>query len=151
MDYQSFICNLYHLFEYPNLNHAHLLLQGDVNDSLSRRRSSYNIEIVRAPKGGGSASKVSILSTTLAWNYTYELFFSTLQVDLLKSALEINHKVSNTHLRKDGKNSDQSLDSKRSDSAPRLNPLKNISQPALSAVADEVSTYFVVLLIILFT
>ncbi|EDS29872.1 conserved hypothetical protein [Culex quinquefasciatus] len=80
---------------------------GDVNDSLSRRRSSYNIEIVRAPKGGGSASKV----------------------DLLKSALEINHKVSNTHLRKDGKNSDQSLDSKRSDSAPRLNPLKNISQP----------------------
>uniref|UniRef100_A0A8D8GW67 Major facilitator superfamily domain-containing protein 6-A n=1 Tax=Culex pipiens TaxID=7175 RepID=A0A8D8GW67_CULPI len=90
--------------------------RGDVNDSLSRRRSSYNIEIVRAPKGGGSASKV----------------------DLLKSALEINHKVSNTHLRKDGKNSDQSLDSKRSDSAPRLNPLKNISQPALSAVADEV-------------
>uniref|UniRef100_A0A8D8GT47 Major facilitator superfamily domain-containing protein 6-A n=1 Tax=Culex pipiens TaxID=7175 RepID=A0A8D8GT47_CULPI len=89
--------------------------RGDVNDSLSRRRSSYNIEIVRAPKGGGSASKV----------------------DLLKSALEINHKVSNTHLRKDGKNSDQSLDSKRSDSAPRLNPLKNISQPALSAVADE--------------
>uniref|UniRef100_A0A1Q3G563 Putative transporter n=1 Tax=Culex tarsalis TaxID=7177 RepID=A0A1Q3G563_CULTA len=89
--------------------------RGDVNDSLSRRRSSYNIEIVRVPKGGGSASKV----------------------DLLKSALEINHKVSNTHLRKDGKASDQSLDSKRSDSAPRLNPLKNISQPALSAVADE--------------
>lgn len=89
--------------------------RGDVTDSLSRRRSSYNIEFVRAPKGGGSASKV----------------------DLLKSALEINHKVSNSHLRKDGKASDQSLNSKRSDSAPRLNPLKNISQPALSVVADE--------------
>ncbi|XP_055593474.1 uncharacterized protein LOC129744793 isoform X2 [Uranotaenia lowii] len=90
--------------------------RGDVTDSLSRRRSSYNIEYVRAPKGGGSASKV----------------------DLLKSALEINHKVSQPHLlRKDGKASDQSLNSKRADSAPRLNPSKNISQPALSSVADE--------------
>ena len=33
--------------------------QGDMSDSFSRRRSSYNIEYVRAPKGGGSASKVS--------------------------------------------------------------------------------------------
>ncbi|XP_053695421.1 uncharacterized protein LOC128742947 [Sabethes cyaneus] len=91
--------------------------RGDVNDSLSRRRSSYNIEFVRVPKGGGSASKV----------------------DLLKSALEINHKVSQPHLRKEGKASDQSLNSKRADSAPRLNPSKNISQPALGAVVDEVS------------
>ncbi|XP_058819554.1 uncharacterized protein LOC131682227 isoform X2 [Topomyia yanbarensis] len=89
--------------------------RGDVNDSLSRRRSSYNIEFVRVPKGGGSASKV----------------------DLLKSALEINHKVSQPHLRKEGKASDQSLNSKRADSAPKLNPAKNISQPALSVVADE--------------
>ncbi|XP_058819544.1 uncharacterized protein LOC131682227 isoform X1 [Topomyia yanbarensis] len=90
--------------------------RGDVNDSLSRRRSSYNIEFVRVPKGGGSASKV----------------------DLLKSALEINHKVSQPHLRKEGKASDQSLNSKRADSAPKLNPAKNISQPALSVVADEI-------------
>ncbi|XP_058447084.1 uncharacterized protein LOC131427687 isoform X2 [Malaya genurostris] len=89
--------------------------RGDVNDSLSRRRSSYNIEFVRVPKGGGSASKV----------------------DLLKSALEINHKVSHTYLRKDGKESDQSLNSKRADSAPKLNPSKNISQPTLSVVTDE--------------
>ncbi|XP_055639140.1 uncharacterized protein LOC129777095 isoform X2 [Toxorhynchites rutilus septentrionalis] len=89
--------------------------RGDVTDTLSRRRSSYNIEFVRAPKGGGSASKV----------------------DLLKSALEINNKISHPHLRKDGKASDQSLNSKRADSAPRLNPAKNISQPALSAVVDE--------------
>ncbi|XP_058447079.1 uncharacterized protein LOC131427687 isoform X1 [Malaya genurostris] len=90
--------------------------RGDVNDSLSRRRSSYNIEFVRVPKGGGSASKV----------------------DLLKSALEINHKVSHTYLRKDGKESDQSLNSKRADSAPKLNPSKNISQPTLSVVTDEI-------------
>ncbi|XP_021700566.1 uncharacterized protein LOC5566438 isoform X2 [Aedes aegypti] len=90
--------------------------RGDMSDSFSRRRSSYNIEYVRAPKGGGSASKV----------------------DLLKSALEINHKVSQPHLRKDGKASDQSLNSKRADSAPRLNPSKNISQPTLGAVVDEV-------------
>ncbi|XP_055540662.1 uncharacterized protein LOC129727164 [Wyeomyia smithii] len=95
--------------------------RGDVNDSLSRRRSSYNIEFVRVPKGGGSASKV----------------------DLLKSALEINHKVSQPHLRKEGKASDQSLNSKRADSAPRLNPSKNISQPALSAVVDEAGAPFV--------
>lgn len=29
-----------------------------MSDSFSRRRSSYNIEYVKAPKGGGSASKV---------------------------------------------------------------------------------------------
>uniref|UniRef100_A0A182IT32 Major facilitator superfamily associated domain-containing protein n=1 Tax=Anopheles atroparvus TaxID=41427 RepID=A0A182IT32_ANOAO len=89
--------------------------RGDVNDVFSKRRSSYNIEFVRVQKGGGSASKV----------------------DLLKSAVEINHKTSHPHLRKEGKASDQSLNSKRADSAPRLNQSKNISQPALSAVVDE--------------
>ncbi|XP_035775658.1 uncharacterized protein LOC118457866 isoform X1 [Anopheles albimanus] len=89
--------------------------RGDVNDSFARRRSSYNIEFVRVQKGGGSASKV----------------------DLLKSAIDINHKASHPHLRKEGKASDQSLNSKRADSAPRLNQSKNISQPALGAVVDE--------------
>uniref|UniRef100_A0A182PUW1 Major facilitator superfamily associated domain-containing protein n=1 Tax=Anopheles epiroticus TaxID=199890 RepID=A0A182PUW1_9DIPT len=89
--------------------------RGDVNDVFSKRRSSYNIEFVRAQKGGGSASKV----------------------DLLKSAVDINHKASHPHLRKEGKASDQSLNSKRADSAPRLNQSKNISQPTLSAVVDE--------------
>ncbi|XP_050086556.1 uncharacterized protein LOC126571790 isoform X2 [Anopheles aquasalis] len=89
--------------------------RGDVNDSFGRRRSSYNIEFVRVQKGGGSASKV----------------------DLLKSAIDINHKASHPHLRKEGKASDQSLNSKRADSAPRLNQSKNISQPALGAVVDE--------------
>ncbi|XP_058056912.1 uncharacterized protein LOC131208268 isoform X2 [Anopheles bellator] len=91
--------------------------RGDVNDAFARRRSSYNIEFVRVQKGGGSASKV----------------------DLLKSAIDINHKASHPHLRKEGKASDQSLNSKRADSAPRLNQSKNISQPALGAVVDEVS------------
>uniref|UniRef100_A0A182Y645 Major facilitator superfamily associated domain-containing protein n=1 Tax=Anopheles stephensi TaxID=30069 RepID=A0A182Y645_ANOST len=90
--------------------------RGDVNDVFAKRRSSYNIEFVRAQKGGGSASKV----------------------DLLKSAVDINHKASQQHLRKEGKASDQSLNSKRADSAPRLNQSKNISQPTLSAVVDEV-------------
>lgn len=69
-------------------------------------------------KGGGSASKV----------------------DLLKSALEINHKSSNPVLGKTDKISNQSLDA-RSDSAPKLNVnhSKNISYPALSVVVDEVS------------
>ncbi|XP_050076887.1 uncharacterized protein LOC126564028 isoform X1 [Anopheles maculipalpis] len=89
--------------------------RGDVNDVFAKRRSSYNIEFVRAQKGGGSASKV----------------------DLLKSAVDINHKASQQHLRKEGKASDQSLNSKRADSAPRLNQSKNISQPTLSAVVDE--------------
>uniref|UniRef100_A0A2M4CLI8 Putative transporter n=1 Tax=Anopheles darlingi TaxID=43151 RepID=A0A2M4CLI8_ANODA len=89
--------------------------RGDVNDSFAKRRSSYNIEFVRVQKGGGSASKV----------------------DLLKSAIDINHKASHPHLRKEGKASDQSLNSKRADSAPRLNQSKNISQPALGAVVDE--------------
>ncbi|XP_053672952.1 uncharacterized protein LOC128723258 [Anopheles nili] len=90
--------------------------RGDVNDVFAKRRSSYNIEFVRAQRGGGSASKV----------------------DLLKSAVDINHKASHPHLRKEGKASDQSLNSKRADSAPRLNnQSKNISQPALSAVVDE--------------
>ncbi|XP_049284993.1 uncharacterized protein LOC125764620 isoform X1 [Anopheles funestus] len=89
--------------------------RGDVNDVFAKRRSSYNIEFVRAQKGGGSASKV----------------------DLLKSAVDINHKASHPHLRKEGKASDQSLNSKRADSAPRLNQSKNISQPTLSAVVDE--------------
>lgn len=59
-----------------------------------------------------------------------------LQVDLLKSALEINSKVSNPLLR--GKISDSSLRSSHADSAPKLNN-KNISQPSFIEVLDEVS------------
>lgn len=92
--------------------------QVDINDSLSRRRSSYNIEYVKGPKTSGSASKV----------------------DLLKSALEINHRSNSSVLSKYDKMSNQSLNRKRADSAPKLNPhsAKNISHPALIAVVDEV-------------
>ncbi|XP_070494972.1 major facilitator superfamily domain-containing protein 6 isoform X2 [Chironomus tepperi] len=86
-------------------------------DSLVRRRSSYSISAT-SPKGG-SASKV----------------------DLLKSALEINHgKISNNMLRKDDKNCDQSLRSIHADSAPKLYNhygSKNISQPSFIEVLDE--------------
>lgn len=94
---------------------------------MSRRRSSYQNENVK--RGGGSASKV----------------------DLLKSALEINHKSSNSFACRNEKNSNQSLNSKRADSAPKLsqtNP-KNISIPTLSVVVDEVwISYFIHLIII---
>lgn len=89
-------------------------------DSLGRRRSSYNIEFAKGHKASGSASKV----------------------DLLKSALEINHRASNSSvLSKYDKMSNQSLNRKRADSAPKLNPnsTKNISHPALISVVDEVS------------
>ncbi|XP_055687030.1 uncharacterized protein LOC129792220 [Lutzomyia longipalpis] len=73
----------------------------DLPDSLSHRRSSYNIEFVKAPKSGGSASKV----------------------DLLKSALEINHRSSNISVpNRKNNTSNQSLNRKRADSAPKLNP-----------------------------
>jgi hypothetical protein len=54
-------------------------------------------------------------------------------VDLLKSALEINHKTSNPLMKRE--------DQKRAESAPKLNhhTLKNISHLTLSAVVDEVS------------
>lgn len=83
---------------------------------MSRRRSSYQNENVK--RGGGSASKV----------------------DLLKSALEINHKSSNSFAYRNEKNSNQSLNSNRADSAPKLNQTnpKNISIPTLSVVVDEV-------------
>ena len=96
---------------------------------------------MKTPKGGGSASKV----------------------DLLKSALEINHKTSNSGLmggvtpsagglgsngsggaggigsgRLD-KTSNQSLNkSRRADSAPKLNHNNAKNHPALCAVVDEV-------------
>ncbi|KAL7040264.1 hypothetical protein ACKWTF_000330 [Chironomus riparius] len=86
-------------------------------DSVVRRRSSYSISAT-SPKGG-SASKV----------------------DLLKSALEINHgKISNHMLRKDDKNCDQSLRSIHAESAPKLHShygSKNISQPSFIEVLDE--------------
>jgi hypothetical protein len=69
------------------------------------------------------------------------------QVDLLKSALEINHgKNSTNNLRKDEKLSDQSLRSVHADSAPKLfnqtkASSKNISQPSFE-VLDEVSKPF---------
>jgi hypothetical protein len=60
----------------------------------------------------------------------------------LKSALEINHgKISNPLLRKDEKNSDQSLRSIHAESAPKLynhHSSKNISQPSFIEVLDEV-------------
>lgn len=91
-------------------------------DSLGRRRSSYNIEFVKGSKASGSASKV----------------------DLLKSALEISaHRASNSSgLSKYDKMSNSSLNRKRADSAPKLNPnnAKNVSHPALITVVDEVSS-----------
>lgn len=66
---------------------------------MSQRRSSYNIEYSRN-RGSGSASKV----------------------DLLKSALEINHKTSHTSVNsKTDRTSNQSLNRYRADSAPKLN------------------------------
>lgn len=98
--------------------------QADIHDHLSVRRSSYNVESLRGvPRHGniGSASKV----------------------DILRSALEINHKSSNNSMlsKADNKTSNQSLGRNRADSAPKLNHsnLKNISQPALEGVVLEVS------------
>uniref|UniRef100_A0A1B0GGN2 Major facilitator superfamily associated domain-containing protein n=1 Tax=Glossina pallidipes TaxID=7398 RepID=A0A1B0GGN2_GLOPL len=96
--------------------------RGDIHDHLSIRRSSYNVESIRVPKHGiGSASKV----------------------DILRSALEINHKSSNNSVlsKADNRTSNQSLGRNRADSAPKLNhtTMKNISQPALEAVVLEVS------------
>ncbi|XP_055376388.1 uncharacterized protein LOC129608737 isoform X2 [Condylostylus longicornis] len=93
----------------------------DIHDHVLHRRSSYNIESMKTSKTstGGSASKV----------------------DLLKSALEINHKVSNNSVL--GKNeitSNISLGRNRADSAPKLSTnlnSKNVSQPALEAVVLE--------------
>ncbi|KAM7354691.1 uncharacterized protein ACRADG_006261 isoform 2-T2 [Cochliomyia hominivorax] len=94
--------------------------RGDIHDHLSVRRSSYNVESLRSPKHGiGSASKV----------------------DILRSALEINHKSSNNSVlsKADNRTSNQSLGRNRADSAPKLNhtTMKNISQPALEAVVLE--------------
>ncbi|XP_075153062.1 uncharacterized protein LOC142226759 isoform X2 [Haematobia irritans] len=95
--------------------------RGDIHDHLSIRRSSYNVESLRVPKHGiGSASKV----------------------DILRSALEINHKSSNNSVLSKAENnrtSNQSLGRNRADSAPKLNhtTMKNISQPALEAVVLE--------------
>ncbi|XP_032571726.1 uncharacterized protein LOC6617418 isoform X2 [Drosophila sechellia] len=96
--------------------------RADIHDHLSVRRSSYNVETLRGvPRHGniGSASKV----------------------DILRSALEINHKSSNNSMlsKADNKTSNQSLGRNRADSAPKLNHsnLKNISQPALEGVVLE--------------
>lgn len=66
-------------------------------------------------------------------------------MDILRSALEINHKSSNNSMlsKADNKTSNQSLGRNRADSAPKLNHsnLKNISQPALEGVVLEVSKY----------
>lgn len=77
------------------------LPQADIHDHLSQRRSSYNIEYGRNRGGAsGSASKV----------------------DLLKSALEINHKSSNSSvLSRSERTSNPSLHRFRADSAPKLN------------------------------
>lgn len=89
----------------------------DLPDSLSHRRSSYNIEFVKTTKSGGSASKV----------------------DLLKSALEINHRSSNTSVPSRKNNtSNQSLNRKRADSAPKLNPNNSKSTPNNSGIIEPV-------------
>lgn len=69
---------------------------------------------------------------------------SASKVDILRSALEINHKSSNNSVMSktdNGRISNQSLTRNRADSAPKLNhsTMKNISQPALEAVVLEVS------------
>lgn len=100
---------------------------------MSQRRSSYNIEFVRVPRGaGGSASKV----------------------DLLKSALEINHKTSNTSVLTKERNSNQSLGRNRADSAPKLNHnnTKTLSIPNVPVleVSNIVRSYHLLYISILF-
>lgn len=100
-------------------------LQADIHDHLAVRRSSYNVESLRGvPRHGNIGSSAS-------------------KVDILRSALEINHKSSNHSMlsKADNKTSNQSLGRNRADSAPKLNHsnLKNISQPALEGVVLEVS------------
>lgn len=79
----------------------HAFIQADIHDHLSQRRSSYNIEYGRnRGSASGSASKV----------------------DLLKSALEINHKSSNSSvMSRSERTSNPSLNRYRADSAPKLN------------------------------
>lgn len=85
---------------------------------MSQRRSSYNIEYGRG-RGSGSASKV----------------------DLLKSALEINHKASNSSVvSKTERTSNQSLNRYRADSAPKLNLNNPKTLTIASAPVLEVST-----------
>uniref|UniRef100_A0A336M196 CSON010065 protein n=1 Tax=Culicoides sonorensis TaxID=179676 RepID=A0A336M196_CULSO len=89
--------------------------RGDIND-IRRRRSSYQIETTtKQSGGGGSASKV----------------------DLLKSALEINHKTSHPTLRSGGRSTEYVMHRGRADSAPKLTQPKHISHPILSSVVDE--------------
>ncbi|EDW29356.1 GL18464 [Drosophila persimilis] len=104
--------------------------RADIHDHLSVRRSSYNVESLRGvPRHGVIGSSAS-------------------KVDILRSALEINHKSSNNSMlsKADNKTSNQSLGRNRADSAPKLNHsnLKNISQPALEGVVLEgvESTFF---------
>ncbi|KAH8263216.1 hypothetical protein KR044_006205 [Drosophila immigrans] len=104
--------------------------RADIHDHLSVRRSSYNVESLRGvPRHGNIGSSAS-------------------KVDILRSALEINHKSSNNSMlsKADNKTSNQSLGRNRADSAPKLNHsnLKNISQPALEGVVLEgvESTFF---------
>lgn len=92
---------------------------------MSQRRSSYNIEYGRHRGGAsGSASKV----------------------DLLKSALEINHKTSNSSvMSKTERTSNQSLNRHRADSAPKLN-LSNPKTLILpSAPVLEVTILFAIM------
>ncbi|XP_030556862.1 uncharacterized protein LOC115759887 isoform X1 [Drosophila novamexicana] len=104
--------------------------RADIHDHLSVRRSSYNVESLRGvPRHGNIGNSAS-------------------KVDILRSALEINHKSSNNSMlsKADNKTSNQSLGRNRADSAPKLNHsnLKNISQPALEGVVLEgvESTFF---------
>ncbi|XP_077294603.1 uncharacterized protein LOC143917078 [Arctopsyche grandis] len=94
------------------------LSQGDINElyrsrSNSTRRNS-NVEISNKTTPRGSGSKM----------------------DLLKSALEINHTKNNISNPALWRNTDRTSNSKLAQSAPKLNQ-KNISQPALSILVDH--------------
>ncbi|XP_031619011.1 uncharacterized protein LOC116338090 isoform X2 [Contarinia nasturtii] len=91
--------------------------KADIHEHLSQRRSSYNIEYGRN-RTGGSASKV----------------------DLLRSALEINHKTSNTSVAsRTDRTSNQSLNRYRADSAPKLNlsSPKSLQIPSDPVLEDD--------------
>lgn len=107
--------------------HCRRCRQADIHEHLQQRRSSYNIEYGRN-RTGGSASKV----------------------DLLKSALEINHKTSHSSMASRGggdRTSNQSLNRYRADSAPKLNltnPKSLIipSAPVLEVISNSSHAFY---------
>ncbi|TMW46780.1 hypothetical protein DOY81_008138, partial [Sarcophaga bullata] len=96
-------------------------------------------------KEQGTSMSLERLSLMIKYNQIGSLSSlprgSRWKVDILRSALEINHKSSNNSVlsKADNRTSNQSLGRNRADSAPKLNhtTMKNISQPALEAVVLE--------------